>query len=1314
MRLLMGLYARVSSLPIPTVTRGLARSLVFSLMCSVLLGGSMLRAQDNNSGRIEGTVTDPTGAAIPKATVTATNITTDVITTRQTTKTGGYLMSPLQPGEYILTVEAPGFEKHVQEHIIIDALQNLGLNVKMTVGSDQQTVTVSEAPPMLDTTDASIGGTIENEMYSQLPLSMGGAPRDPTAFQFLMPGVQEGTGRGVFAGSGQENLNEVYLDGVPMTSATAQGSATPISSAVSVDAVDQFQVKTNGGGVALGGIGVTNYTIKSGGNKFHGTVFDYTRNTLFDSWGYFAKVPAANGYATKPGEHQNSYGVALGGPIIHDKFFFFGTYEGFHYTKISNTPQYITIPTLAERTGDFTGVYGTAVAGLWDPTREVQGSGTRSTPFKGLLNGLPTYNVIPSSEFSSIDTYFQKALPAPTNAGTVNNYLSGLPLENEDYRIDVHLDYNISRRNQVSITAVGGTNGYGNEPNYSTQQQLPEPYAVGDYTNARTSSGVITYTFVASQATINTVKYGFSRTWGPGFAPSANGPYTSTAAGIGNTPPGNASNAIPDITFGYNATTTPLNPYSWGGSGDTGGGGTNTFTVIDNFTMVRGRHNVVFGLQYQWLEANGNTYGTYSNTLENDFNADDTECIGTCPTLPSGVTSGNPYASFLVGVVYRSRIEDQSITTIGGRYRPFAPYVSDNWRATSRLTMDLGLRWDYLQPYHEVLDRIAFLNPSVINPFIGYAGGLSYAGYGAGPNPQYSPYICQCSTPVRSHDSNFEPRIGVTYALSNTTVLRGGFGIMTTHAGGVGGRAGATVGTGTSEYSATTVWAQTGSTGAPAFFLNPGLGTNSPNAAYSSIQPNLSSIPFGTVPGVSLNPLSAAGNYIPSSTTMLAGGAMVGQPYGCTLNGDNSCSPEPLNYADPNYGGRGPQFMNWNFGFQHMIDKSAVLSVNYAGSQTHFLAGGGNRGYATNSVSPDYLVPLNTLLTQLPSSAITLGQVQAVLPGFTLPYPKFAGQSATVLKALSPFPQFLNNTDLWGQTGNSNYNSLQFSIIQRPWHRLSGLFNYTLSKEIDDTHGHRTQYPVGPQDGNFSHFYPSDRIDRGVGTFNQRHVINATWVYALPFGAGAIGANHFLVRTIAGGWGLSGIYKYRPGIPLQVTNAAGCNSATNGGQGTCLPDYAPGFSAKNARVNGNWGHGPGANASNVQYIQYLNPAAFQCIDNTVCGTSTTTGSWKLGNIAKAAPYNLIGPGYWDMDLGIRRTFQIRETPTFNLKFNVEADVINTTNSTFFSLGNGGAAWGTCTAGSTPSTCSNKAYGTVGGQNPNVPPRDWQFAGRFTF
>ena len=1165
-------------------TLGAASLSLCLIACSLtLLGGVALHAQSGDGG-IEGTVTDKSGAVIRKAKVTATNTSTGVQTTRETTGAGNYAISPLQAGHYIVEVVAPGFQRLLQEDVTIDALQQVGLNLKLSVGADNTTITITQAPAMLDTTDASLGGTIENELYTELPLSMGGAPRDPTAFAFLMPGVQEGSGRGVYGGSGQENLNENYIDGMPVTNAAQQGDNSPVSKAVSVDAVDQFQVKTNGGGVGFGGVGATNYSIKSGGNQFHGTIFDYVRNTAFDSWGYFSKVPSANGFAIKPGEHQNSYGGSLGGPIIKDKLFFFGTYEGFHYTKVSNTPQYITVPTARERVGDFTDQYGTATPGIYDPTSSAVF--TARQPYQGLLNGVPTYNVIPSGGISSITNYLQSALPQPTNLATSNNYLAGLPLQNSDYTIDARIDYTISQRNKLSIVAVGGNRGYGGQPDYTTFQQLPRPYSAGNFVNQKTATGVITYTFVASQSIVNSLKYGYTRTWGEGFSPTFNTPFTGAAAGINNLPAGNASQTLPNINFSNANVTGAQAPYNWAANGNTGPGGTNTYTAIDNLQVVRGRHNVTFGIQVQWLQTNGATYGGPSNTEE--FNFSSYETAG-----GTGATGGAPYASYLVGAVDYSRVEVQSISDVGGRYRPIAPYVQDDWRFSPKLTLNLGLRYDYLQPYHEVKNRYAFLDPTTINPIVGIPGVLTYGGYGKGADGTTN-YVCQCSTPVHPYNKNFEPRIGFAYAVRPSTVIRGNFGLMTTHAGGVGGRAGATTGTGTNQFASTTVYSKASSQSPPVFFLNPSI-QGAPTCQFcpgiQNGQTDFSSVPYWTPAGFFFNPLAATGNYTPDANNT----------YGCSLNA-GYCSPEPLDYADPYYGGRGPEFVNYNLGFERMINRKAVLSVNYAGSQTHFLAGGGNRGYATNSVSPDYDIPLAGLLTTQVAS-LTPAQVatiQAVAPNFKAagPFPGFAGPGATVTKALAPFPQFLNNTDLWGQTGNSMYNALQISVIQRPWHGLSGFVNYTRSKSMDDTHGHRSQFPIGPADGNFVKQYASDRVDRGLGSFDQRNALNFTFVYGFPIGRGQTFFSGSKIATlVGGGWQLSGIYKYRDGSPLQITLSGGCEAATVGGQGTCLPDYAPGFDAKRARINGRWGRGPGATASNIQTIQYLNPSAFVCPDS---------------------------------------------------------------------------------------------------------------------
>jgi hypothetical protein len=316
---------------------------------------------------------------------------------------------------------------------------------------------------------------------------------------------------------------------------------------------------------------------------------------------------------------------------------------------------------------------------------------------------------------------------------------------------------------------------------------------------------------------------------------------------------------------------------------------------------------------------------------------------------------------------------------------------------------------------------------------------------------------------------------------------------------------------------------------------------------------------------------------------------------------------------------------------------------------------------------------------------------------------------------LRPFPQFAGFTDLWGDTGNAAYNSVQIQVTQRPWHNLSGFANYTRSKEIDDTptggggeNGHRTEYPVGPQDGNFTRDYTANQIDRALGVSNQTNAVNLTWSYTFPFGRGqAFFATNRIGGLIAGGWQFSGIYRYRDGYPLQVTNGGGCTTNAVAGQGTCMPDYVPGFNKNQARINGRWGRGPGANAGNLNSIPYLNNNAFECPDSspqsityTCGGTPEPNTTFKLGNVARSAPDGLTGPGWWDIQLGLRRTFNVRETATLHLTFQVEADVDNATNSTFFNLSS--ANWDSST------------YGLVSGQNKSIQPRDWQFAGRFRF
>ena len=637
------------------------------------------------------------------------------------------------------------------------------------------------------------------------------------------------------------------------------------------------------------------------------------------------------------------------------------------------------------------------------------------------------------------------------------------------------------------------------------------------------------------------------------------------------------------------------------------------------------------------------------------------------------------------------------------------------------------MRYDYLQPWHEAKNRFAFVNPNLVNPVTGNLGVIQFGGYGPGPNANYTPYICQCSTPVHPYNKNIEPQLALAYSPTRTTVIRSNFGVITTHAGGTGGHASATAGPGNnSEYSYTQVWQGTNSTSPPSFFLNPGIIGNPQNSLFAPGQGSGSQLNYYSVPpfanaGNLINPLSTTGNYvIPNNPTFACASPDSTGTY---------CNPSTQNFVDLYYGGRGPQFLNYNIGIQQMINKSAVLSINYSGSQTHFLPGGSGRGAATNAISPDCLQTLGSygtvsgntyqatdFLTMSPANltAQQASTISALCPAYKKPYAGFAGPDATVAQALRPFPQFGNLTDIWGATGNSNYNALQVSVIQRPWHNLSGFFNYTWSKSIDDVGNHRTQFPVGPQDGNFTRSYTASGIDRGLGTFDQRNNFNATFNYVLPIGRGQrFLANNKILGSTLGGWSISGIQKIRQGTPLQITvqeeGTNGCLTASQGYQGTCMPDYNPNVTPRQARINGEWGRAPGANAGNIQTIQYLNQNAFQCP-----GLSTNCQSFALGNVARSAPDGLRGPGWKDTDIGIRRTFNLIESGTNHVTFQVEADVTNVTNSTYFSLAAGATGWDTCPANATVQTCSAANYGTIGGQNSQVPPRDVQLSGRFRF
>ncbi len=554
----------------------------------LLVSALPLAAQIAGAGSIQGVLSDASGAVLPHAIVTAVDVKRGVRTERQSTGAGLFNLSPLQPGEYTVTASASGFETLTQEHVVVDALQIVGLNLTMLVAGSAQQVTISAAPPQLNTTDASLGQTMRNEQYTALPLAMGNAPRDPTAFAQYMPGVTVNSTTGNTAGNvlgSQDHSQEVYVEGIAVTNPVGQGESRTLGLGVSVEAVDQFQVETAGTAVVYGGQGSTNFILKSGTNQFHGAVYEYLRNTKLDARSFFSPVRSV--------EHQNEFGYSLGGPILKNRLFFFSNYDGFRY---ATQPQasLMTIPTVAARSGNFSAF----PAQIYDPatTDCSKGPCTRQA-FPG--------NIIPASRISAVSNYFQSFLPSTTSGGIQSNYLGTVPVGYHDNSTTDKVDYTLNDRNTFYALF---SHGHRNQTTPYRGNTLPLPYASTREVDELPTTAQAKYTYVISPNLLNQVSFGFSRLAVPITNVTIAGDYP-TKAGLKGLPVGEAASSFPEISW-----TGPNPPDAWraNGGGRAFNDVSNTFTFQDGLQWTRGKHAITIGAQIQFLQINEKqrTYGS--------------------------------------------------------------------------------------------------------------------------------------------------------------------------------------------------------------------------------------------------------------------------------------------------------------------------------------------------------------------------------------------------------------------------------------------------------------------------------------------------------------------------------------------------------------------------------------------------------------------------------------------------------------------------------------------------------------------------------
>ena len=970
------------------------------------------------------------------------------------------------------------------------------------------------------------------------------APRDPTAFTQLLPGVTGFSATSNTAGNvygSQSASQEVYVEGMPLTVADLQGETRTVFLAMSVEAVDQFQLETAGTAVMYSGEGSTNFVLKSGTNQFHGDAYEYLRNTLLDARGFFA--------ALRPAEHQNEFGFNVNGPIRKNRIFFFGNYDGYRYNA-GSPPVLESIPTVAQRTGDFSAL----PVAIYDPqTTNCTVSPCTRQVFPG--------NIVPASRISPIAQYLQSFLPAPTNSGLLTNYLDTNPFVYHNNSTTEKVDMNLSDKHRLTVVFSRGHRGQGTP--YRTASNLPEPYAYTRYVDEVPTSSQIRETWVITPNLLNQVGFSASRLWVPITSGTTAGNFP-TKAGLTGLPSGEASEAFPPITFsGPNA------PVNWATTNTHAyNEALNNYTWQDNLQWVHGRHAFTFGFQMQRLEANEKTDATGSLAT---WTFSNTQTAGFGPTGTLLTTTGNAYASYLLGGVNSANVTQDSVIGTGGRYHEYAWWVQDNYKLTPRLTLNLGLRYDIMTPYVEAFNRMSFFNPTAPNPAAGgYPGILEFAGSGADS--------CNCQTPVKTHYGNLGPRLGLAYAISNKTVVRAGYSVMYSRRGAVGGTTtGGQTGTGLLGYSASPSFTSPDGGISPAFYWGNGV-------------PAYQAAPF----------------FVPTLNT----GYTTTVPQGSSIN-----------YGDPDIGGRPPRYLNWNVGLMREVVPTVTLGVTYVGSDGHFLSGA-PRGMWSSQINPAYLALGNLLLSS--ATPANLASAKAIVPGIALPYSNFSG---SIAQMLLPFPQYSSVTDLWGNVGNSTYNSLQVTAQKTMSHGLSASLNYVWAKGFDDL-SYRSGYFV----------------DRAPTATIPDHVLHAMFAYRLPFGKGQQWlAGNRAVEAIVSGWNVSGITTYQAGAGIG-TIAAACNLPS---AGSCYASYNPNFSGP-VRINGSWGSGNLSGSVTPSFI--------------AVGAFVSPAAYTYGNTPRTMAFGLRGPGLYDQDISLRREFRYHEH--WRLAF--EADAFNVANWTCFS------------------------------------------------
>ena len=720
------------------------------LTFAIVLGSCTSALYAQTFGEITGRVTDASGAVMSGAAVTLTNTSTNAVRKTTSTDAGVYSFPSVPPGSYSMKAEVTGFKTWLSQPFEVQVQQSVRLDIALQVGQTSEKIEVAASVALLQSEDASVGSVIENKVVTELPLNgrnyLNLAALSPNVNTLSPSAGQAGSRQGgdrasqAISAGGQRIMFDYYtLDGVNNTDPNFNSYvALP-----SIDAIQEFKVQT---GVYPAEFGhessQVNVLTKSGGNSYHGALFEFLRNDVMDAKQYqFTSVKPKNPFK------WNDYGFELDGPVRipglfngRDKLFFMSNYEAFRVRQTSLGTY--SVPTPKMFAGDFSELLPSTV--IKDPTTGV--------PFAG--------NIIPQNMLDPISLKFLKYYHSSTLPGLSQNYTqdNSLPLNRDGFVL--RLDFNESPASQWMGRYNWGDENQANQALAGAGQKILTNYEQYTGSNTRTFTPTL----------VNEARFGYTRFFNSiGTLLAFNTDVVSDIGIPGQNPGAPVTWGIPNVNF-----------TGFTGIGDTNDGpyanDNNTLQFVDKFSWVHGKHAFDFGFEY-----NRQNY----NQVGNQFSRG----VFNFQTLPSN-DSGNAFANFLLGNIFQSQ-NAVSIANAKFQRNAWAGFVDDTWKVIPKLTLSLGLRYELTPPFTDTFGNLFNIQipkvyftagaPQSDWPFYVRQSGCSDPYEGLTIHWTSTPAVCGGGWSHQLLDTkykNFAPRVGIAYALNDKTVIRSGFGLF--------------------------------------------------------------------------------------------------------------------------------------------------------------------------------------------------------------------------------------------------------------------------------------------------------------------------------------------------------------------------------------------------------------------------------------------------------------------------------------------------------------------------------------------------------